>query len=103
MAKLPTKTKKLEDTLSPCAMTSEENKERTDQRLVRLGLFIMTYHLQKFLENRSLQALLKEHDLAVSWDDEKKKVVVVTSPRRPAKSKKGRESHPRTASRDGGM
>jgi hypothetical protein len=25
----------------------------------------------------------------VSWDDERKKVVVVTSPRRPAKSKKG--------------
>jgi hypothetical protein len=71
------------------ATKTEQNKERTDQRLVRVGLFILTYHLQKFVENRALQTLLKEHDLVVSWDDEKKKVVVVTMPRRSAKAKKG--------------
>ena len=92
MTKRPTKTKKLGDAFPPSTMTTEEKKEqneRMDQRLVKLGLFIITGHLQKFVENRSLQAVFKEHDLVVSWDDEKKKVVTVTSPRRPAKSKKG--------------
>lgn len=84
-----TKTKKLEDAFSPSAMTAEEDKERRDQRLVRLGLFILTYHLQKFVENRGLQALLKEHELVVSWDEEKNKVGVVAKPRRRAKSNKG--------------
>ncbi len=86
--------KRLEDAFPPSTMPTEEKNERMDHALVRHGLFIITYHLQKFVENRSLQALLKEHDLVVSWDDEKKKVVVVTSPRRPAKSKEGRESRP---------
>jgi len=89
MTKCPTKTKRLEKASPPSTMTTEEKKEHNkgqDQGLVKLGLFIITGHLQKFVENRSLQALLKEHDLAVSWDDEKKKVVVATSPRRPVKS-----------------
>jgi len=92
MIKRPTKTKKVEDAFPPNAMTTEDKKElneRMDQGLVKLGLFIITGHLQKFVENRSLQAVFKKHDLVVSWDDEKKKVVAVTSPRRPAKSKKG--------------
>jgi len=92
MTKRPTKTKKLEHAFPPSTMTTEEKKEhneRMDQGLVKLGLFIITSHLQKFVENRSLQAVFKEHDLVVSWDDEKKEVVAVTSPRRPAKSKKG--------------
>jgi len=103
MTKRPTKTRKLDETSSLSTMTMEEKKElndRMDQGLVKFGLFIITCHLQKFIENRSLQVVLKEHDLVVSWDDERKKVVVVTSPRRPAKSKKGLESRPRTASRD---
>jgi hypothetical protein len=102
MTKRPTKIKKLEGAFPSSTMTAEEKKdhnERTDRGLVKLGLFIITGHLQKFVENRSLQAVLKEHDLVVSWDDEKKKVVVVTSPRRPAESKNGYESRPRTASR----
>jgi len=92
MTKGPTKTKKVDDAFPPSTMTTEEKKElneRMDQGLVKLGLFIITSHLQKFVENRSLQAVLKEHDLVVSWNDERKKVVVVTCPRRPAKSKKG--------------
>jgi hypothetical protein len=92
MTKRLTKTKKLEDAFPPITMTKEEKKEhneRLDQRLVKLGLFIITGHLQKFVENRSLQAVFKEHNLVVSWDDERKKVVVVTSPRRPAIFKKG--------------
>lgn len=89
MTKLLTKTKKLEDAFSPSTMPTEENKEHADQRLVRLGLFILTYHLQKFVENRALQGLFKEYDLVVSWDDEKKKVGVVTSPRRSAKVGQG--------------
>jgi hypothetical protein len=92
MTKRPTKQKKLEDAFPPSTMTTEEKKEqneRMDKGLVKLGLFIITCHLQRFVENRSLQAVFKEHDLVVSWDDEKKKVVTVTSPRRPAKSKKG--------------
>ena len=78
MIKRPTKTEK-----------KKEPNERVDQGLVKLGLFIITGHLQKFVENRSLQTVLKEHDLVVSWSDEKKRVVVVPSARRPAKSKKG--------------
>lgn len=78
MLKRPTKTEK-----------KKEPNERVDQGLVKLGLFIITGHLQKFVENRSLQMVLKEHDLVVSWSDEKNKVVVVPSARRPAKSKKG--------------
>lgn len=78
MLKRPTKTEK-----------KKEPNERVDQGLVKLGLFIITGHLQKFVENRSLQTVLKEHDLVVSWSDEKNKVVVVPSARRPAKSKKG--------------
>lgn len=92
MTKRPTKQKKLEDAFPPSAMITEEKKEqneRMDKGLVKLGLFIITGHLQKFVENRSLQAVFKEHDLVVSWDDEKNKVVTATSPRRPAKSKKG--------------
>lgn len=92
MTKRPTKQKKLGDSFPPSTMTTEEKKEqneRMDQRLVKLGLFIITGHLQKFVENRSLQAVFKEHDLVVSWDDENKKVIAVASPRRPAKSKKG--------------
>jgi hypothetical protein len=92
MTKRPTKTKKLEDAFPPSTMTTEEKKEqneRTDKGLVKLGLFIITGHLQKFVENRSLQAVFKEHDLVVSWSDEKNQVVVVSCPRRPAKSKKG--------------
>lgn len=103
MTRRPTKTHKLDGTSSRTTMTVEEKKEhceRTDQGRVKLGLFILTFHLQKFVENRSLQAVLKEHDLLVSWDNERKKVVVVTSPRRLARSKKGRESRPRTASGD---
>jgi hypothetical protein len=68
-------------------MTTEEKREhmeRMAQGQVKLGLFIITGHLQRFVENRSLQAVLKEHDLVVSWNDEKKKVVVATNPRRPA-------------------
>jgi len=92
MTKRPTKKQKLDGVFSPSTMTMEERNEhdeRMDQGLVKFGLFIITGHLQKFVENRSLQVVLKEHDLVVSWDDERKKVVVVTSPRRPAKSKKG--------------
>jgi hypothetical protein len=92
MTKRPTNTKRLEEASPPSTMTTKEKKEhneRLDQGLVKLGLFIITGHLQKFVENRSLQALLKEHDLVVSWDDEKKKVAVVTSPRQPAKYKNG--------------
>lgn len=92
MTKRPTKTKKLEGAFPPSTMTTAEKKEqneRMDQGLVKLGIYIIACHLQKFVENRSLQAVFKEHDLVVSWDDEKKKVVTVTSPRRPAKSKKG--------------
>ncbi len=92
MTKRPTKTKKLEGAFPPRTMTTAEKKEqneRMEQGLVKLGLFIITCHLQKFVENRSLQAVFKEHDLVVSWNDERKKVVVVTSPRRPAKFKKG--------------
>jgi hypothetical protein len=88
MAKRATKMKRLEGASPPSRTTTEENKERTDQRLGRLGLFILTYHLQKFVENRALQALFKEHDLVISWDDEKKKVGVVTRPKRPAESEK---------------
>lgn len=101
MTRCPTKTQKLDENSSRRTMAMEEKKEhceRTDQGLAKLGLFILTFHLQKFVENRSLQVVLKEHDLLVSWDDERKKVVVVTSPRRLARSKKGRESRPRTAS-----
>jgi hypothetical protein len=92
MIKRPTKTKKLEDAFPPSTITTEEKKEhneRLHQGLVKFGFFIITGHLQKFVENRSLQAVLKEHDLVVSWDDERKKVVVVTSPRQPAKSMNG--------------
>ncbi|MGA2362999.1 MAG: hypothetical protein ABSG73_11135 [Candidatus Aminicenantales bacterium] len=92
MTKRPTKTQKLDEAFSHSMMTMEEKQElneRMDQGLVKFGLFIITGHLQKFVENRSLQVVLKENDLVVSWDDEGKKVVVVTSPRRPAKSKKG--------------
>ena len=92
MIKRPTKTKKREDAFPPSTMITEgkkEHNERMKQGPVKLGLFIITYHLQKFVENRSLQAVFKEHDLVVSWDDEKKQVVAVTSPRRPAKFKKG--------------
>ena len=88
MTKRPTKTKKLEGAFPPRTMATGKKKElseRMDQRLVKLGLFIITGHLQKFVVNRSLQAVLKEHDLVVSWNNEKKKVVVVTSPRQPAK------------------
>jgi hypothetical protein len=91
MTKRPAKTKKLEDALFPCTMTREEkkkHKERMDQGLAKFGLFIIASHLQTFVENRSLQTVLKEHDLVVSWDDEKRKVVVVARPGRPAKSKK---------------
>jgi hypothetical protein len=92
MRKRPTKTLKLDEASFPSTMTMEEKKElnkRMDQGVVKLGLFIITGHLQKFLENRSLQAVLKEHNLVVSWDDERKKVVVVTSPRQTAKSMNG--------------
>ena len=88
MTKRPAKSKRLKEAYPADATPTEEEKERADQRLVRLGLFILTYHLQKFVENRALQTLLKEHDLAVSWDAQKKGVVVVASPRRPAKSRK---------------
>ncbi len=91
MVKHSMKTQKLDEAPSPSTLTMEEKKEhngRMDQGLEKFGLFIMTYHLQKFVENRSLQVVLKEHDLVVSWDDERKKVVVVTSPRRLSKSKK---------------
>lgn len=76
MPKRPTKTQKLNESPSRRTMTMEEKKEhceRADQGRVKLGLFILTYHLQKFLENRSLQVVLKEHDLVVSWDDERKR------------------------------
>jgi hypothetical protein len=84
MTKLPIKTKKLEDALFPCTMTMKEkkkHKERMDQGMAKLGLFIIASHLQRFVENRSLQAVLKENDLVVSWDDEKKKVAVVSKPK----------------------
>ncbi len=90
MTKRPTKTKKLEDAFLPCTMTMEEKKkhrERMDQGLAKVGLFIITSHLQRFVENRSLQAVLKENDLVVSWDDEKKKVAVVTRPKPRKRSK----------------
>jgi hypothetical protein len=90
MTKRPTKTKELEGAFLPCSMTMEEkkkHKERLDQGLAKLGPFIIASHLQRFVENRSLQAVLKEHDLVVSWDDEKKKVVVVTKPKPRKRSK----------------
>jgi hypothetical protein len=92
MTKRPTKKKNVEGAFPPSAMTTREKKEHTervDKGLVMLGLFIIKGHLQKFVENRSLQAVFKEHDLVVSWSDEKNQVVVVSCPRRPAKSKKG--------------
>lgn len=95
ITKRPTKTKKLEDVFSPSAMTTAEKREHAErmaQGQVKLGLFILSGHLQRFIENRSLQTVLKEHDLVVSWDDQKKKVVVVTCPRPPAKSKRGVDS-----------
>jgi hypothetical protein len=88
MTRRPSKTKKMEDAFLLNTMTTEEKQEhneRPDQGLVKLGLFIISSHLQKFVENRSLQGVLKEHDLVVSWNEEKRKVVVVTSPRRPVK------------------
>lgn len=94
-SKRPTKPKKPEDVFSPSAMTTEEKKEQAErmaQGQVKLGLFIIAGHLQRFIENRSLQTVLEEHDLLVSWDDQKKKVVVVTCPRPPSKSKKGVDS-----------
>jgi hypothetical protein len=90
MTKRLTKTKKLEDALFPCTMTVEEkkkHKERVDQGMAKLGLFIIASHLQRFVENRSLQAVFKENDLEVSWDDEKKKVAVVTKPKARKRSK----------------
>ena len=53
----------------------------------KLGLYIITSHLQRFVQNRSLQEVLKENDLLVSWDDEKKKVAVVTKPKAKKRSK----------------
>lgn len=91
MTKRPMKTMKLEDAFLPCTMTMEEKKkhrERMDQGLAKLGPYIIASHLQRFVENRSLQTVLKEHDLVVSWDDEKKKVVVVTKPKPRKRSKR---------------
>ena len=105
MIERPTRTEKLAEAFPTGLITTEEKKEHTeciDQGQVKLGLFIITDHLQKFVENRSLQAVLKKHDLVISWDDGRKKVVVVTSPRQPAKSMNGEVCHRRTTSGSAG-
>lgn len=90
MTKRQTKTEKPEDSLLRCPITVKE-KRKHEQRMgevsAKLGLYIITSHLQRFVQNRSLQEVLKENDLVVSWDDEKKKVAVVTKPKAKKRSK----------------
>ena len=90
MTKCQTKTEKPEDSLLRCPIIVKE-KRKHEQRMgevsAKLGLYIITSHLQRFVQNRSLQEVLKENDLVVSWDDEKKKVAVVTKPKANKRSK----------------
>lgn len=91
--KRPKKAKKHKEVILPpwCdlrTITPEENKEAMHRLRMKIALVMTTDNLQKLAEKYLLQEVLEEYDVTVSWDDEKKKVVVVTSPRRPAKSKK---------------